>query len=226
MSSRPLDPLFESLRGDPDEGRVRSGLRHFGEVVSPDAVDQATVIRILAELLTLAPDIERQTRAERRQVAGFVVAFGERIADVLRPGAPGAFSGLPASNRTIAVMLHTQLREERQFNVVLPILAAAGARYRDRGEPWLVLVAVQEALLKLPADLSRIDRRRLSWYGQQLFSLWLEPLEVAMLIHARWIQTADEQQLEPWWDFVPNRRPLVSTAGLADLVNMPRAIST
>ncbi|MDP1847121.1 MAG: hypothetical protein Q8K79_04940 [Solirubrobacteraceae bacterium] len=154
------------------------------------------------------------------------MGFGQRIADVLKPGAPGTFSGLPSSDRTIAVMLHTQLREERQFNVVLPILAAAGARHRDRGEPWLVLVAVVEALLKLPADFSQVDRRRLSWYGQQLFSLWLEPPEVAMLIHARWIRAADEQQLKAWWELVPDRRPLLSAADLADLLRgMPRAIS-
>ncbi len=222
MSSRPLDRLFTSLRGDPDEGRVKSGLRHFADVVATDAADQGAVVRILSELLTITQDIDRQTRAERRQIAGFVVGFGECIVDVLRPSAPAAFSGLPSSDRTIAVMLHTQLREERQFNVVVPILAAAGARHRHRGEPWLVLVAVLEALLKLPADFSQTDRRRLTWYAQQLFSFWLEPREVAMLIHARWIQAADEQQLEPWRGLVPTRRPLLSAADLADLLRGTR----
>lgn len=226
MDCGPLDRLLESLPDDPDASRVRSGLRRFAEVVAPDVLDQTAVVRILGELLPTAPDADRQTLAERRQIADFVVSFGERIADVLRPSGPGAFSGLPPSSRAIAVMLHTQLCEERQFNDVVPILAAASARHQHREEAWLVLVAVVEALLKLPADFSRLDRRRLAWYGQQLFSHWLEPLEVAMLIHTRWIGPAENQALGRWWDLVPARRPLLSSAVLADLVRgTPRAMS-
>jgi hypothetical protein len=222
MTSAPLDLISRSLHGDPDEDRLRAALGNLQHTTPLGTDDQAAAIHMLAQVLSINPNADRQTSEERRQIAGYLASFGERVADVLVLGRSRAFTDVSPSCRPLAVTLHTRLRIERQFDSVAPILVAASMRHRHRHDEWMVLATVLEALLRLPADLVEIDRRRLTWYGQQLFWCWLEPGEVATLVHARWIAMAVSQELRAWSDLLPGRRPFVTNDLLAQLVGDTR----
>ena len=214
-----LDLIERSLRGDPDEHGLRAALERVRHATALEAADQGAVVDVLARVVSITPASEPRSATEHRRIARFLGSFGERVADVVAPTRPGAFADVAPGERAVAVALHERIRRERQFDVVAPILAAASMRYRHKPDQgWLVLAAVLEALLKLPTDLEQTDRRRLTWYGHQLFEFWLEPHEVALLAHARWHARVPVDELRRWWALVPQRRPFADGDMLAELV--------
>jgi hypothetical protein len=220
MTSEPLDVLGRSVRGGPDEDRLRAGLERLQVAAGLSIADQAAVTGVLAQLLSISADVDHQTVMERRRIEGFLSSFGGQVADVVAPTRHDAFTDVSPGCRPLAVALHARLRQERQFDVIAPILAAASIRHRhgeDQG--WLVLATVLESLLRLPVELVGNDRRRLNWYGQQLFEFWLEPSEVALLVHTRWRARLPADELQRWRALVPERRPFATDELLAELVN-------
>lgn len=216
-----LDLIERSLPGDPDEHSLRAALERVRHAVALDVADQGAVVDVLARVVSITPDSDPQSATEHRRIARFLSSFGERVADVVAPTRPGAFADVAPGERALAVAMHQRIRRERQFDVVAPILAAASMRYRHKPDQgWLVLATVLEALLKLPIDLEQTDRRRLAWYGRQLFGLWLEPHDVALLVHARWHSRVPVDELRQWWAMVPQRRPFADSDLLAELVGV------
>lgn len=78
----PLDLLSRSLRGDPDEDRLRAALGNLHHTTRLGMADQAAAIHMLAQVLSINPNADQQTSEERRQIAGYLASFGERVAEI------------------------------------------------------------------------------------------------------------------------------------------------
>jgi hypothetical protein len=223
MTATPFELLREDLELTGDELPRGDALRDLDDAL-PLATAQAAAIRVVSQLLSVTGVVERQSADERRRVARYLSSFGTSCADVICPDRSGAFANLPPGSRAAAIAVHARIRGERGADDVMAILAAARMRHgADRADDCLVLATVLESLLRLPRDLGEFDRRRLSWYGRQLFGCWLEPREVAMLVHARWLGDVALDELAAWWSAVPERRPLVAPESLAELIGAARS---